>query len=97
MPDLSWNLADLFELVADTAPERNALAHGVSGPTRSWRELDRNANALALHLARQHQPGDKIALYSYNRPEFVETLVAAFKARLVTVHVNYSYREEEMV
>ena len=97
MPDLSWNLADLFELVADTAPERNALAHGVSGPTRSWRELDRNANALALHLARQHQPGDKIALYSYNRPEFVETLVAAFKARLVPVNVNYRYREEELV
>jgi len=53
------------------------------GATRSWRELDRNANALALHLARRHQPGEKIALYSYNRPEFVETLVAAFKARLV--------------
>ena len=97
MPDLSWNFADLFELVADTAPERNALAHGVAGPTRSWRELDRNANALALHLARRHQPADKIALYSYNRPEFVETLVAAFKARLVPVNVNYRYREEELV
>jgi len=97
VPDLSWNLADLFELVADTAPERNALAHGVDGPTRSWRELDRNANALALHLARQHHPGDKIALYSYNRPEFVETLVAALKARLVPVNVNYRYREEELV
>jgi fatty-acyl-CoA synthase len=97
VPDMSWNLADLFELVADTAPERLALAHGVAGPTRSWRELDRNANALALHLARRHQPGDKIALYSYNRPEFVETLVAAFKARLVPVNVNYRYREEELV
>jgi len=97
VPDLSWNFADLFELVADTAPERNALAHGVAGPTRSWRELDRNANALALHLARRHQPADKIALYSYNRPEFVETLVAAFKARLVPVNVNYRYREEELV
>jgi len=95
--DLSWNLADLFELVADTAPERNALAHGVAGPTRSWRELDRNANALALHLALRHRPGDKIALYSYNRPEFVETLVAALKARLVPVNVNYRYREAELV
>jgi fatty-acyl-CoA synthase len=97
VPDITWNLADLFELVADTAPERLALAPGVDGPTRSWRELDRNANALALHLARKHQPGDKIALYAYNRPEFVETLVAAFKARLVPVNVNYRYREEELV
>jgi acyl-CoA synthetase (AMP-forming)/AMP-acid ligase II len=97
MSDMAWNLADLFELVADTVPERLALAHGIDGPTRSWRELDRNANALAKHLARGHQPGDKIALYAHNRPEFVETLVAALKARLVPVNVNYRYREEELV
>jgi fatty-acyl-CoA synthase len=94
---MDWNLADLFELVADTVPERLALAHGVDGPTRSWRELDRRANALALHLARSHEPGDKLALYAYNRPEFVEALVGAMKARLVPVNVNYRYREEELV
>jgi fatty-acyl-CoA synthase len=94
---MEWNLADLFELVADTVPERRALAHGVAGPTRSWRELDRNANALARHLARSHRPNDKLAIYAYNRPEFVETLVGALKARLVPVNVNYRYREEELV
>jgi acyl-CoA synthetase (AMP-forming)/AMP-acid ligase II len=96
-PSLAWNLGDLFELVADTVPDRLALAHGVDGPTRSWRDLDRRANALAHHFARSHQPGDKLALYAYNRPEFVETLTAAFKARLVPVNVNYRYREEELV
>jgi fatty-acyl-CoA synthase len=94
---MDWNLADLFELVADTAPERLALAHGVDGPTRTWREFDRRANALALHLARAHGPGDKLALYAYNRPEFVEALSGALKARLVPVNVNYRYREEELV
>ncbi len=94
---MDWNLADLFELVADTVPERLALAHGVSSPTRTWRELDRRSNALAIHLARSHVPNDKLALYAYNRPEFVETLVAALKARLVPVNVNYRYREEELV
>ncbi len=94
---MDWNLADLFELVADTVPERLALAHGVNGPTRTWRELDRRSNALASHLALGHQPNDKVALYAYNRPEFVETLVAALKARLVPVNVNYRYREEELV
>ena len=93
---MEWNLADLFELVADAAPERLALAHGSDGPTRTWRELDRRANALALHLARAHRPGDKLALYAYNRPEFIESLVAALKARLVPVNVNYRYREEEL-
>ena len=94
---MDWNLADLFELVADTAPDRVALAHGVDGPTRTWRAFDRNANALALHLARGHQPSDKLALYAYNRPEFVEALSGAMKARLVPVNVNYRYREEELV
>jgi fatty-acyl-CoA synthase len=94
---MDWNLADLFELVADTAPDRVALAHGVDGPTRTWREFDRRANALALHLARSHQPGDKLALYAYNRPEFVEALSGAMKARMVPVNVNYRYREEELV
>jgi len=94
---MDWNLADLFELVADTVPDRLALAHGVDGPTRSWREFDCNANALAAHLAREHRPGDKLALYAYNRPEFVESLSGALKARLVPVNVNYRYREEELV
>ena len=94
---MDWNLADLFELVADTVPERLALAHGVDGPTRTWRDLDRRANALALHLARSHQPNDKLAIYAYNRPEFVETLFGAMKARMVPVNVNYRYREDELV
>jgi fatty-acyl-CoA synthase len=94
---MDWNLADLFELVADTAPDRMALAHGVDGPTRSWRELDRRANALALHLATRHRPSDKLALYAYNRPEFIEALVGGLKARLVPVNVNYRYREDELV
>lgn len=94
---MDWNLADLYELVADTAPDRIALAHGTDGPARTWRELDQRANALSLHLARGHRPADKLAIYSYNRPEFVEALVGALKARLVPVNVNYRYREEELV
>jgi fatty-acyl-CoA synthase len=92
-----WNLADLFELVADTVPERLALAHGQAAVTRTWEELDRRSNALANHLARSHRPGDKVAIYSHNRPEFVEALIAAFKSRLVPVNVNYRYREEELL
>lgn len=91
-----FNLADLFELVADAVPGRLALAHGEAGVTRTWAELEARANALAAHLARGHAPGDKLAIYSHNRPEFVEALVAAMKARLVPVNVNYRYREDEL-
>ena len=94
---MDWNLADLFELVADTAPDRIALAHGIAGPTRTWRELDRRANALARHLVQSHTPSDKLALYAYNRPEFVEALCGALKARMVPVNVNYRDREDELL
>ena len=93
---LRWNLADLFELVADAVPERLALAHGEKGRTRSWAELEARSNALATHLVRRHAPGEKLAIYSHNRPEFVEALLAALKARLVPVNVNYRYREDEL-
>jgi fatty-acyl-CoA synthase len=93
---MEWNLADLFELVADTAPDRLALAHGPDGAGRSWAMLERRANALAQHLLRNHAPGDKLAIYAANRPEYLEAFVAAVKARLVPVNVNYRYLEEEL-
>jgi fatty-acyl-CoA synthase len=64
--------------------------------TRSWGEFGARTNALARHLQRTHAAGDKLAIYSYNRPEFVEALVGAMKARLVPVNVNYRYREDEL-
>jgi len=93
---MEWNLADLFELVADTCPERIALQHGLDGVTRTWRELERRANALARHF-QGHEVGSKICIYAHNRPEFVETLIGALKARLVPVNVNYRYLEDELV
>ena len=93
---MQWNLADLFELVAETCPERPALLHGTHGIARTWREVDRRANALARHFAHGHRPGDKISIYAHNRPEFVEALMGAMKARLVPVNVNYRYREDEL-
>lgn len=94
---MQWNLADVFELVADTVPDRLALAHGDEGVERSWLEFDRRANALARHLAARLEPGDKLAIYCHNRPEYLETMFAAMKARLVPVNVNYRYREEELL
>lgn len=91
-----WNLADLFELIADTVPDRLALAHGEEGVERSWREFDRRSNALARHLHGILDPGAKLAIYSHNRPEYLEAMLAALKARWVPVNVNYRYREEEL-
>ena len=45
--------------------------------TRSWRELERaHQRARARTSRAATRPGDKLAIYSYNRPEFVEALIA---------------------
>jgi fatty-acyl-CoA synthase len=93
---MEWNLADLYELVADTVPEQLALAHGVDGATRTWSELEQRANGVAAGLETREQPGEKLALYLHNRTEYLEALIAGLKLRQVPVNVNYRYREDEL-
>ena len=71
---MQFNLADLFDLCTETVPDRMALAHGPAGVTRTWGEFGARTNALARHLQRTHEAGSKLAIYSFNRPEFVEGL-----------------------
>jgi len=41
-------------------------------------------------------PGDKLGIYMRNRPEYMLTVAACFKARLVPVNVNFRYLDEEL-
>ncbi len=62
---MQFNLADLFEAVADSLPEREAL---VCGDNRaSYAELEAGANRMAHYLASQGVgAGDHVGLYMYN-------------------------------
>ncbi len=95
-----WNLADLFESVADAVPEREALTvpNAVGGPRRyTYAQLEERANRLAHALAdRGVQAGDKVGIYAYNGNEWVEAQFAAWKLRAVPVNVNYRYVEDEL-
>ncbi|MBI5504700.1 MAG: acyl-CoA synthetase [Deltaproteobacteria bacterium] len=96
---MSWNIGDIFAALGPVLGEEPALIHGSSTDARvvTWAELDRRSNALANALvAGGARPDDKVAIYSYNRPEWMETVVACFKARLVPVNVNYRYRDDEL-
>jgi acyl-CoA synthetase (AMP-forming)/AMP-acid ligase II len=92
---MQYNLADLWERVVDTVPERESL---ICGDRRlTYAEVDERANRLAHHLAEQGVgPGDHVALYLYNGTEYLEGMLAAFKLRAVPVNVNYRYVEEEL-
>jgi acyl-CoA synthetase (AMP-forming)/AMP-acid ligase II len=93
--DMERNLADIFELVVDAVPDREAL---VCGDRRlTYAALDERANRLAHHLAAAGVgPGDHVAAYLYNGTEFVETMLAAFKLRAAVVNVNYRYVASEL-
>ncbi|MBW5483649.1 acyl-CoA synthetase [Streptomyces bambusae] len=100
---MEYNLADLFESVVDVVPDREALLyvdHPGSGAERrlTYAELDAAANRIAHHLLDHGlRPGEHLGLHLYNGIEYVQTVLACLKARLVPVNVNYRYVEEELV
>ncbi|MGH9032917.1 MAG: acyl-CoA synthetase [Acidimicrobiia bacterium] len=92
---MQYNLADLWEKVADTVPDHEAL---VCGDRRlTYAQADERVTRLAHHLAsRGVGAGDHVALYLYNGVEYLEAMLAAFKLRAVPINVNYRYVEEEL-
>ncbi|MFF7749287.1 acyl-CoA synthetase [Streptomyces sp. NPDC007971] len=100
---MEFNLADLFESVVDVVPDREALVHldhpGTGAERRlTYAELDAAANRIAHHLVDSGiRPGEHLGLHLYNGVEYLQTVLACLKARIVPVNVNYRYVEEELV
>jgi acyl-CoA synthetase (AMP-forming)/AMP-acid ligase II len=106
---MEFNLADVFETVAHAVPDTEAIVWGDLRLT--YRDLDRRANRLANVLAgaglgahserdglaghESHQ--DHLAIYLYNGNEYLESMLAGFKARVAPFNVNYRYVEEELL
>jgi acyl-CoA synthetase (AMP-forming)/AMP-acid ligase II len=92
---MEFQLADLFECLCDAAPDADVLVAGERRITRG--ELDRRANRLAHHLLRRGiGAGDHVGIYAYNRPEWVEALLACWKIRAAAVNVNWRYVADEL-
>ena len=75
----NWNYADVWEAVADDAAGRRRP--DPRGRTQTWAELDRRADGVArwlLGAGVSHQ--DKVALYLYNCPEYLEATFAASRS-----------------
>jgi acyl-CoA synthetase (AMP-forming)/AMP-acid ligase II len=95
-PETDWNFADICEAVARRVPQRPAQTQGDRVIT--WHELDCRANALAadfLEAGLTHQ--SKVVCYLHNSPEYVETMMAAFKVAMVPVNLNFRYGAEEIL
>jgi fatty-acyl-CoA synthase len=91
----SWNYADLWEGIAQVQPEAPAV---IQGPhTLTWGEFDQRSKGVArwlLSLGATSQ--DKVALYLYNSPEYLEGVFASLRTGLVPVNTNYRYGTEEL-
>jgi acyl-CoA synthetase (AMP-forming)/AMP-acid ligase II len=91
----AFNLADLFECVADHVPERAALVRGTRRAT--YRQLDEAATRVAHGLAHLGiGPGDHVGLALFDCVEHVETILACYKLRAVPVNVNHRYVADEL-
>ena len=91
-----WNYADVFEAIAATVPDRPCQVCG--DRTVTWGDFDRRVSALAADLVAGglgHQA--KVSCYLYNGVEYLEVVVAAFKAAMVPVNTNFRYGPDEIV
>ena len=92
---MKFNLADVFETVADSVPERVVLSY--QGNQTTYAEMDQQANQAGHFFASKGiGADDKVALFLKNSPEHVQTLLATIKLRAVPVNVNYRYTDAEL-
>ncbi|HEX7777017.1 MAG TPA: acyl-CoA synthetase [Parvibaculum sp.] len=93
---MPWNLGDILDAISSAVPpDAPALIHGARLIT--WGETTKRSNNMARGLIeRGAKPGDKVAFYMRNRPEYIELLAACYKARLTHVNVNYRYQPDEV-
>ena len=92
---MTWQMADIWENIAEAIPDKPAI---IDGDKRySWAEYtDRAARVAQILTDHGLKAGAKLAIYSYNSAEYMETQFGAFKARICPVNVNYRYLETEL-
>lgn len=93
--NLSFNLSDLFESVADAVPDRIAI---VSEERRlNYRQLDERATRLANYWSGLGiGAGDHIGLQLRNGSEYLEGMLAAYKLKAVAININFNYVAGEL-
>ena len=93
-------LGQLLEQAARSAPDRLALIAGVPDPAlrRQWTysELYTEAQRTAGALLHRFKPGERIAVWAQNLPEWIMLEFGAGLAGVVLVTVNPGFRANEL-
>jgi fatty-acyl-CoA synthase len=106
---MEFNLGTVHDAICGAIPDREAIVHGERRVT--YGEIGTRTRRLAAALSglglgckterselAGHASGqDHLALYMYNCPEYLESMLGAYKARVAPFNVNYRYVDEELV
>ncbi|MEW1776929.1 AMP-binding protein [Streptomyces sp. NPDC086777] len=103
-PDQSDEIRDhtigrALALAVSTWPQRTALIDGSpqqDGPRWTFEELEADAKRVAHALLTRFSPGDRVAVWSANCPQWVLLELGAALAGLTLVTVNPAYRDSEL-
>ena len=91
-----WSYASVWTGIAETVPDRDAIvcgsATGGLGRLRRPGPAPRDATSSMPGV----RPGDKVAIDATNRPEYLETMFAAWLVGASPVNVNYRYVADEV-
>ena len=90
------NLFSLLDQAAVRFPGHAAVCAGMR-TVCSYADLRSRALRLAAGLRARHRPGDRVAIVSENRPEYVEMLFGIWAAGLVAVPINAKLHAREVV
>jgi len=86
-----------FDRVVERFPERDALIVRHQDIRWTYRELQREVDAVAASLvALGLKPGERIGIWSPNNAEWVLAQFATAKAGLILVNINPAYRLAEL-
>ena len=106
---MEFNLAQVNEAISQAYPEREAIVFRDLRFT--YADFERRTRQLAnlliekgygLHTPRTDLDNwasgqDHVGLYMYNCNEYLEGMLAAFKARLAPFNINYRYVDAELI
>lgn len=85
------------QLARHALMQPQATALRFMGRTITWADLHRRVSGLAAALHRRGvRPGDRVMILMLNRPEFVETCLAATMLGAISVPVNFRLTPPEL-
>ncbi|SEC56564.1 AMP-binding protein [Rhodococcus koreensis] len=96
-PLLEMTIGDNFDRTASRFPEREALVDVPTGRRWTYAGLRADVDALASALLEEGiVPGDRVAIWAPNCPEWVLVQFAAAKVGAILVNLNPAYRSHEL-